>query len=594
MKKIIYILIFIIVIISIILIVNISSNNTLEDKLIDEVKLYLKNNNINNNFISLKDLNLSSEFNDCNQNSGVLIENDNYYAYIVCNNYITSINDEKLLDGDEIMIINNNEDFIDPNSKAKVSSNLKKSNGIYTINYQINNKTLTRKVIVTDNKLLNFDNKKSTRYPTLTLNGKDVKVFYKETYMEPGYMANDTIDGNITNNVITTGEVLNEVGNYKINYFVSNSKGNYINVSRNVSIVKKEISLDINLSLTTNEYTDKLSIIVSINGDGYQKTILPTQEETTNNNFFYEVKENGRYVFTIIDSNDEITYKEINVSNIDVTKPTGTCSATLENSKITFKVDANDNGKIKEYQYNVDNSNQLSDNPNYIYSGTFRYSSKPKVSVTIRDMALNETTITCQETDKLEPTIYTDSNGYQCLEGYTCYHQKDYNDRYQATSSGIGTISSSGCLPTAMATIVTKFDKRSKDGNLYNPSTLVNEVIYKNGKVWGYSNYSRVQYIVGELNLKVSEMHNRNETEVLKNHLRTGNPIVFNVNGGCYSTGAHYVAILGINSKDEIFISDPYSKTNKSMTKECTVNDWSPIDEFVKKGGVTYFALISE
>ena len=90
----------------------------------------------------------------------------------------------------------------------------------------------------------------------------------------------------------------------------------------------------------------------------------------------------------------------------------------------------------------------------------------------------------------------------------------------------------------------------------------------------------------------------KKDTDVLKRELHNGNVIIVNTNAGCFSPAAHDLTIIGINDKDEIFISDPFRKDERSYTKYagryCTVNTWSNIDDLKQLGGVTYFAVISE
>ena len=59
------------------------------------------------------------------------------------------------------------------------------------------------------------------------------------TFTDLGAIANDTIDGNLTANVVTTGTVdINTPGTYTLTYMVSDAAGNAaISVTRNVTVV---------------------------------------------------------------------------------------------------------------------------------------------------------------------------------------------------------------------------------------------------------------------------------------------------------------------------------------------------------------------
>ena len=79
--------------------------------------------------------------------------------------------------------------------------------------------------------------------PSITLNGSNLITLYLgNRYYEPGYSANDNCDGDITDNVTSTGFVdTSKLGFYTIKYEVNDSNGNVTSVERNV-IVKKQLN----------------------------------------------------------------------------------------------------------------------------------------------------------------------------------------------------------------------------------------------------------------------------------------------------------------------------------------------------------------
>lgn len=157
----------------------------------------------------------------------------------------------------------------------------------------------------------------------------------------------------------------------------------------------------------------------------------------------------------------------------------------------------------------------------------------------------------------------------------------------------MGTIYRSGCLPTSLTIIASKFNKRSKNGEIYTPQTLIKEIIYPDGKIKGYSNYSRTTEVANALNLKISEFYKYNSNkQLLIDHLKTGNPALILAGSGCYTSGGHYMALLGINDEGKVFLSDPYMRGNKSMTGKCAVNTWVDIKDL--DGNVNNFVLFSE
>ena len=62
-----------------------------------------------------------------------------------------------------------------------------------------------------------------------------------EDYVEPGYTANDDVDGDITQSVIIEGEIdTSTVGTYILNYFVEDSSGNIASTSREIIVQEVE------------------------------------------------------------------------------------------------------------------------------------------------------------------------------------------------------------------------------------------------------------------------------------------------------------------------------------------------------------------
>ena len=306
----------------------------------------------------------------------------------------------------------------------------------------------------------------------------------------------------------------------------------------------------------------------------------------------------GEYLIHYIVINSRNNYssisRKVTVKRKKDYELTGTCVANVRSNAVNIEVTTTESDKIINYEYIVNGKSSSSSSNSFTYSDTFTKENLPKVSVKITDKDMDNLEIDCTVEDKFSLNVVKDVNGYDCLEGFVCYKQKDYNTTYQATSDGPGPLSRNGCLPTSMSIIAAGFGLKSSNGELYTPPTLVNEIIYPDGKIWGYSEYPRVVYIANQLNLKVSEKYHRKDVDVLKNELRKGNLIILAVNGGCYSTGSHYLTVIGINDQDLIFVADPYSKTNSSMTGICTVNNWVTIDEFINKGQPNYFAVISK
>ena len=109
--------------------------------------------------------------------------------------------------------------------------------GIYILKYIVkdsvgNQSVLERKVIVAD-----------MVPPTITLKG-DTAVYVKlgETFTDEGCVANDNIDGDISDRIIITGSVDNsKVGQYNLVYQVTDNSGNKTEVIRAVYVYEKQL-----------------------------------------------------------------------------------------------------------------------------------------------------------------------------------------------------------------------------------------------------------------------------------------------------------------------------------------------------------------
>ena len=577
------------------------SNRTLDEKAVSLTKKYVKENSINSNsfFIGLEKLK-SEDFNSCYLGSGVLVTLENntyqYKPYLKCNEYESVVNNNNSFAYSSIVILNQGEEFIN-NENIEIYNIEKVNNSLSYVNYRVGSELIKKVVLYTTDKTKNIDGTINNNYPTITLNGdKVVNHYYKNEFADPGFVASDYLDGDITNRVLVKGSVIgNTLGEYLIEYTVFNSKGNYAYVQRIVHVIPNVVDYDLKINYDDEHLSKEKTITINITGKGYQYIVLPDNKKDNSTSINYKVTKNGDYSFIIYDVNDNYQEKTITIKNIDDIAPVGTCTATFKKMILNVSVDAKDSGGIKNYKYYVGANEALSDKNTFEYESMFNSNSLPTIQVEIFDKADNSTKIKCSSTDKTVLKVVKDVNGYNCLEGFVCYKQKDYSTTYQATGDGPGPVSRNGCLPTSLAIIAAGFGLKSKNNEVYTPPTLINEIIYPDGRVWGYSTFERIEYVADKLGLKVQSYNKiKASIEILKTELRKGNLIVFNVLGGCYSTGAHYLTIIGINDNDEIFVSDPWSKTTTSMAKTCKVNTWSSIEEFRIKGEPLYFAVISK
>ncbi len=104
--------------------------------------------------------------------------------------------------------------------------------GQHVVTYSVtdaggNQNSITRSVTIAD-----------TTSPTITLTGGSNYVHgLGTTWVDPGYQAIDTLDGNLTASVSVTGSVDGSTtGTYSLNYSVTDAAGNEANVTRSVSV----------------------------------------------------------------------------------------------------------------------------------------------------------------------------------------------------------------------------------------------------------------------------------------------------------------------------------------------------------------------
>lgn len=88
------------------------------------------------------------------------------------------------------------------------------------------------------------DKKEANDYPSLELIGNNIiNIKMNETYIEPGYKASDSIDGDITGKVKITNNIdYNTPGTYEIIYEVVNSSNKKVSIKRFVNVEISDIS----------------------------------------------------------------------------------------------------------------------------------------------------------------------------------------------------------------------------------------------------------------------------------------------------------------------------------------------------------------
>ena len=293
------------------------------------------------------------------------------------------------LEGEELITIYRGDEYVDPGyigrdslgndltDKVVVSSNIDTSIvGDYEVVYTLNDKILTRYISVVD---------KPVGATSIYLIG-DLTMYLdiNSEYVEPGYMAIDSVDSTLTDKVIVKNEIdTSKVGTYYVIYSVTNSSGITIQNKRKVIVTDSEITL----SLDNTNYTNKdINIDVYVSDNYFNYLILPDGNKINNRSYTYTVSSNGEYKFTSYNKNGKESTGSITVSNIDKEKPQGTCSGSYGDGKSSISIKASDNIGISRY---------VIDGVSYTSSTITLNKDVSKVSITIYDKAGNTNTISC-------------------------------------------------------------------------------------------------------------------------------------------------------------------------------------------------------
>ena len=350
---------------------------------------------------------------NCANTSGVIHNGNSYIAYLVCSDYESNIinNDSSRirLIGEDVEVLIKGQAYHElgyiSNDNVTITGEVGKEAGIYNLYYMTsNNEIITRKIIIIDSPIpLNA-------FPSIELVGNSVEtVTLNENYNDRGVYAKDIVDGTITMNVIKYGDVNTyNKGEYTIYYTIKNSRGYSSGVTRKVLVVNNQNDINIVSELNNSNMTNEsVNIIFNILGNSYEHTILPNGEISYTNNFQYEVKENGIYIFKVVSTSGEIIEKQIEVKNIYKDAPNGTCSAVIYNDRVEITVNATSSISIMGYDYVIDG-----ESTGYRISNEYKkYGIKPSsVYVNVRDITGNETKVTCSIKNETQNT-YNNPNG---------------------------------------------------------------------------------------------------------------------------------------------------------------------------------------
>ena len=448
-------IVFFVIVLALILIFLIPRNGykAIEKEMIANAQEYIKNNEIkvdNQEYVFIKDLNIVNGAELCSKSSGVVVTNVEgnieYNAYLKCIDYESELLDNSddyiKLNGNAVVLLNLGTMYFDEgytkvkNVDVEIIGEVPDEVGAYTINYVVkengNQKTIVKRiVIVSESDPTIFVGELNQNGPTIILHGEqNIILKAKSPYEEPGFVAYDYKDGQITQKVTYQPKEFDTSvpGEYEIVYRVKNSKGQEYTISRMIKVVEEMSDLDIRAEvLNKGAVTNEAEIEVRVSGPGIKRIVLPDGNIEEYSIANYKVSKNGVYVFIIEDDYGNMFHKSVVVNNIDLEEPSGTCSVSRDGNEYVINVVANDNRGIKGIDY-VINGNKTG-----FFASTI-YRTKEKVSLVeafIQDVAGNKARISCPLSDfneEPEGTYTFKYNNNKSIIGCNSYGLNDKNN----------------------------------------------------------------------------------------------------------------------------------------------------------------------
>lgn len=399
----------------------------------------------------------------------VIILSLTFYLNSKPSNNIVIKEDNLTLFGASLIELQKGEEYIEPGyyaiSKLDINETEKvlvsgtvdiNKPGTYIITYKYNDKVLTRKIIVIDN----------TSLFSLELKGdKEIEITKNSSYQEPGYIAYDKSGNDISKQVVITGSVNpNVVGTYKITYKIT-SENQTLEKTRTVKVVDNQViddSLNLILSYDTKLTNKEITVSIKVEGNSFDYLVYPNKVVTTNSTSTYIIKENGTYTFLAYNKSGRKFKKEITITSIDLVKPTGSCTATINNSSTNIVV-SNLNKQIDTFTY-YDNTKVITTTTTKSYNYNLKTSTN--VFVNLKDLAGNTNLISCKIIDNSFYSAITPLTGENVILERSTSTLKVYVSKYSnyyLTRVWVRNPYSQ----------LNKFDSFEYGTNLYRPSVLL-------------------------------------------------------------------------------------------------------------------------
>ena len=293
----------------------------------------------------------------------------------------------------------------------------------FTLKHGLYKKTLCQKVIVKENKALNYE---------IRLNGDStVYVLVGNTYEDSGALVYEG-SKEIAININRRGTIdTSKPGSYEITYYFD-MNNTHKEVKRKVIVY--ELNYEITKS-TANITSSDITIKVNVNSEYYSYTLLPDNSKKEENSFEYKVTSNGEYKFVIYDKFGSYREEIIKIDNI---KREYKCNGVIDRKGTTLTVTGDGLKYINKYNYKLDNKD-------YDGKSTYNiYKIVNKASVTLTLLDNSSLDVDCKITNKLTYKFKYDPNNtkpYISCKTYTSQDKAKYDKilRDAINEVGIGT-----------------------------------------------------------------------------------------------------------------------------------------------------------
>lgn len=251
----------------------------------------------------------------------------------------------------------------------------------YTLEYKTVSQTLERKVEVVD------------KY-SIMINGDAVVYVLKGgEYKEQGVSVTASDGSKIEHEVKIENEVDTSMeGNYYINYKVT-----FGDVEK--ELMRKVVVYALNYEIkadTTTTTNDKVTISFNTDSNYYAYTIY-NDKKTSLKTFDVQVYSNMKMTYKIYDIFGNYVTEEVDISNINRTPLTATCTATVYDNQTAFNVSSN--RKISKVEYFGAGIRIATDTgANYTYKG--KLNPKSSISIALYDSSSESVKADCKVVDK--------------------------------------------------------------------------------------------------------------------------------------------------------------------------------------------------